>query len=92
MARTGKNSVSVLMCNWQCYETMSRFMVCHASYVNRAYLEANIADLMLAENNIMVRLPDNVVAGHVTTWTAVFLTCTLAILEVIRASRIYWTQ
>ncbi|KAJ7871024.1 hypothetical protein B0H13DRAFT_2555731 [Mycena leptocephala] len=38
--------------------------------------------LTLAENNILVRLPDNVVPGDITTWTAVFLTCTLAVLEV----------
>jgi hypothetical protein len=29
----------------------------------------------------MVRLPDNVAAGNVTTWTAV-LTCTLGVLEI----------
>ncbi|KAJ7874907.1 hypothetical protein B0H13DRAFT_1894395 [Mycena leptocephala] len=38
--------------------------------------------LTLAENNILVRLPDNVVPGDITTWTAVFLICTLAVLEV----------
>lgn len=37
---------------------------------------------MLAEDNIMVRLPDNVAAGDVTTWTAVFLTYTLGVLEI----------
>jgi hypothetical protein len=37
---------------------------------------------MLADNNIMVRLPDNIPAEDVTTWTTVFLTCTLAVLEI----------
>jgi hypothetical protein len=37
---------------------------------------------MLAEDNIMVRLPDNIAAGDVTTWTAEFLTCTLNVLEI----------
>ncbi|KAJ7850966.1 hypothetical protein B0H13DRAFT_1905442 [Mycena leptocephala] len=45
-------------------------------------LAAHGLECDLAEDNIMVRLPDNVAAGDVTTWTAVFLTYTLAVLEI----------
>ncbi|KAJ7919211.1 hypothetical protein B0H13DRAFT_2320628 [Mycena leptocephala] len=50
--------------------------------VLREVVQAHGLKCDLADNNIMVRLPDNVAAGDVTTWTAVFLTCTLAILEI----------
>jgi hypothetical protein len=36
---------------------------------------------ILAGNNILVKLPDNVSPGALNTWTVVFLTCTLTILK-----------
>jgi hypothetical protein len=82
MAGKGENSASGLTCNWQRYAILSSRTVCIEIHVSRVYIEAIIADLTFAENNIMVRLPDNMVPGNITTWTAVFLTCTLAVLEI----------
>ncbi|KAJ7813975.1 hypothetical protein B0H13DRAFT_2382066 [Mycena leptocephala] len=50
--------------------------------VLREVVQAHGLECDLAEDNIMVRLPDNVAAGDVTTWTAVFSTCTLGVLEI----------
>ncbi|KAJ7918639.1 hypothetical protein B0H13DRAFT_2657322 [Mycena leptocephala] len=50
--------------------------------VLREVVQAHGLECDLAEDNIMVRLPDNVAAGDVTTWTAVFLTYTLGVLEI----------
>ncbi|KAJ7822866.1 hypothetical protein B0H14DRAFT_2598178 [Mycena olivaceomarginata] len=35
----------------------------------------------IAENNIIVEMPDNVLPRAITTWTAVLLTCTLTVLK-----------
>jgi hypothetical protein len=49
--------------------------------VRAAHLHIITTEPPPAEKNIIVEMPDNVLPRAITTWTAVFLTCTLTVLK-----------